>query len=136
VPVELPLLDQRRAMLLTARPAAPFPLLPRSCRAESRERASSTASTSTWPSASAANAASWPANEQNGNPAELNWRRVGEIEGGIYPDAQRWHLSMGCNHCLEPSCLIGCPVEAYSKDSLTGIVDHDPEICIGCQYCV
>ena len=21
-------------------------------------------------------------NEQNGNPAELNWRRVGEVEGG------------------------------------------------------
>jgi formate dehydrogenase iron-sulfur subunit len=75
-------------------------------------------------------------NEQNGNPAEINWRRVGEIEGGIYPEAQRWHVSMGCNHCLEPSCLIGCPVEAYSKDSMTGIVDHDPEICIGCQYCV
>src|SRR5205814_1221160 len=74
-------------------------------------------------------------NEQNGNPAEINWRRVGEIEGGIYPEAQRWHLSMGCNHCLEPSCLIGCPVEAYTKDPLTGIVDHDPDICIGCQYC-
>jgi formate dehydrogenase iron-sulfur subunit len=74
-------------------------------------------------------------NEQNGNPAELNWRRVGEIEGGVYPNAQRWHVSTGCNHCLEPSCLIGCPVEAYSKDPLTGIVDHDPDICIGCQYC-
>lgn len=74
-------------------------------------------------------------NEQNGNPAHLNWRRVGELEGGIYPAAQRWHLSMGCNHCLEPSCLIGCPVEAYTKDSATGIVDHDPDQCIGCQYC-
>jgi Fe-S-cluster-containing dehydrogenase component/DMSO reductase anchor subunit len=74
-------------------------------------------------------------NEQNGNPAELNWRRVGELEGGIYPDAQRWHMSAGCNHCLEPSCLIGCPVEAYSKDPKTGIVDHNPDICIGCQYC-
>jgi formate dehydrogenase iron-sulfur subunit len=74
-------------------------------------------------------------NEQNGNPAELNWRRVGELEGGVYPDAQRWHMSMGCNHCLEPSCLIGCPVEAYSKDPATGIVDHNPDICIGCQYC-
>jgi Fe-S-cluster-containing dehydrogenase component/DMSO reductase anchor subunit len=74
-------------------------------------------------------------NEQNGNPAELNWRRTGEIEGGVYPLAQRWHLSMGCNHCLEPSCMIGCPVEAYTKDAVTGIVDHNPDICIGCQYC-
>lgn len=74
-------------------------------------------------------------NEQNGNPAEINWRRVGEIEGGFYPDTQRFHLSMGCNHCLEPSCLIGCPVEAYTKDPVTGIVRHSPETCIGCQYC-
>jgi formate dehydrogenase iron-sulfur subunit len=74
-------------------------------------------------------------NEQNGNPAEMNWRRVGEIEGGIYPQVQRWHLSMGCNHCVEPSCMIGCPVEAYSKDAATGIVDHNPDQCIGCQYC-
>src|SRR6187549_2641576 len=39
-------------------------------------------------------------NEQNGNPAAINWRRVGEIEGGHYPNTQRYHLSMGCNHCV------------------------------------
>lgn len=74
-------------------------------------------------------------NEQNGNPAEINWRRVGEIEGGHYPFTQRFHLSMGCNHCLEPSCLIGCPVEAYTKDDRTGVVIHSADTCIGCQYC-
>src|SRR5688500_15850222 len=40
-------------------------------------------------------------NEQNGNPASINWRRVGDIEGGFFPDATRAYLSMGCNHCLE-----------------------------------
>jgi DMSO reductase iron-sulfur subunit len=74
-------------------------------------------------------------NEQNGNPADINWRRVGEIEGGWYPDTYRLYLSMGCNHCLEPSCLIGCPVNAYTKDPVTGIVQHSAETCIGCQYC-
>ena len=74
-------------------------------------------------------------NEQNGNPAEINWRRVGEVEGGYYPHTQRHHLSMGCNHCLEPSCLIGCPVEAYTKDPVTGVVMHSADACIGCQYC-
>jgi formate dehydrogenase iron-sulfur subunit len=74
-------------------------------------------------------------NEQNGNPADINWRRVGEIEGGHYPFTQRLHLSMGCNHCLEPSCLIGCPVEAYTKDPQTGVVLHSADTCIGCQYC-
>jgi formate dehydrogenase iron-sulfur subunit len=74
-------------------------------------------------------------NEQNGNPPEMNWRRVGEIEGGWYPNTHRFYLSMGCNHCLEPSCLIGCPVDAYKKDAATGIVQHSAETCIGCQYC-
>jgi Fe-S-cluster-containing dehydrogenase component/DMSO reductase anchor subunit len=73
--------------------------------------------------------------EQNANPIEINWRRVGEIEGGSYPFAQRFYLSMGCNHCLDPSCLAGCPVNAYSKDSVTGLVLHSAEACIGCQYC-
>ena len=74
-------------------------------------------------------------NEQNGNPAAINWRRVGEIEGGWYPDTQRSYLSMGCNHCIEPTCLSGCPVDAYTKDSATGIVRHSADACIGCQYC-
>src|SRR3974377_2384436 len=30
-------------------------------------------------------------NEQNGNPAAINWRRVGGIEGGHYPHPPRPH---------------------------------------------
>lgn len=74
-------------------------------------------------------------NEQNGNPADIKWRRVGEIEAGDYPFVQRFHLSMGCNHCLDAACLKGCPVDAYRKDSITGIVLHNADTCIGCQYC-
>lgn len=74
-------------------------------------------------------------NEQNGNPAAINWRRVGEIEGGYYPNTQRHYLSMGCNQCIEPSCMIGCPVEAYTKNPATGVVEHSADACIGCQYC-
>ncbi len=73
-------------------------------------------------------------NEQNNNPAEVNWRRVGEIEGGIYPDTKRYHLSMACNHCLDPSCLEGCPTDAYIKLE-NGIVQHQADECIGCGYC-
>lgn len=73
--------------------------------------------------------------EQNNNPPHLQWRRVGELEGGVYPDAQRFFLSMGCNHCIEPSCLKGCPVDAYRKDPVSGLVLHNADACIGCQYC-
>ncbi len=74
-------------------------------------------------------------NEQNNNPATVNWRRVGEIEGGIYPNAKKFHMSMACNHCLDPACLTGCPTDAYLKDPKTGVVRHKAEECIGCRYC-
>ena len=73
--------------------------------------------------------------EQNDNPIERNWRRVGEIEGGSYPFTQRFYLSMGCNHCVDAACLRGCPVDAYRKDAVTGLVLHSADTCIGCQYC-
>lgn len=73
-------------------------------------------------------------NEQNGNPAEVSWRRVGEVEGGSYPHVKRFHLSMACNHCLEPACLEGCPTDAYEKLE-NGIVKHHADRCVGCQYC-
>lgn len=72
--------------------------------------------------------------EQNGLPVDVAWRRVGEIEGGEYPRTRRFHLSMACNHCLEPTCLSGCPTEAYVKLS-NGIVQHLADECIGCGYC-
>ena len=74
--------------------------------------------------------------EQNNNPSDVSWRRVGEIEGGVYPHTQRMHLSMACNHCLDPSCMTGCPTEAYTKDPTTGIVHHNADACIGCEYCI
>ncbi len=75
-------------------------------------------------------------NEQNGNPADIHWRRFGEIEGGAWPNTERSYLSMGCNHCLDAECVKGCPVAAYTKDPVTGIVLHSADACIGCQYCV
>ncbi len=73
--------------------------------------------------------------EQNGSPVEALWRRVGEIESGVYPDVHRHSLSMACNHCLEPSCLSGCPTNAYVKLD-NGVVKHLADSCIGCQYCI
>ncbi len=74
-------------------------------------------------------------NEQNGNPAAINWRRVVELEGGWYPQTERSYMSIGCHHCLEPTCLRGCPVDAYTKDAASGLVLHSADACIGCQYC-
>ncbi len=73
--------------------------------------------------------------EQNNNPAAVKWRKVGEVEGGEFPHTARLYVSMACNHCLEPPCLKGCPVDAYYKDPVTGAVRMRDDACIGCGYC-
>ncbi|WP_321777818.1 DmsC/YnfH family molybdoenzyme membrane anchor subunit [Sulfurimonas sp.] len=74
-------------------------------------------------------------NEQNNNPADTKWRRVGEMEGGEFPAFTQLFNSMSCNHCIDPECLKGCPTSSYIKIEETGIVVHEDDTCIGCQYC-
>ncbi|MEY4503956.1 MAG: hypothetical protein RL154_248 [Pseudomonadota bacterium] len=73
-------------------------------------------------------------NEQNGNTPDVKWRRVGEMQGGEFPNFKQFFNSMSCNHCIEPACLIGCPTNSYIKLD-NGIVFHNDDSCIGCQYC-
>ena len=74
-------------------------------------------------------------NEQNNNPSDVKWRRVGEMEGGEFPAFTQLFNSMSCNHCIDPECLKGCPTSSYIKIDESGIVVHDDDTCIGCQYC-
>ncbi len=40
-----------------------------------------------------------------------------------------------CNHCLEPSCLTACFVNAYTKTP-EGAVIYDASVCVGCRTCM
>jgi len=64
------------------------------------------------------------------------WREVGTLVGGSVQLPLVQYVTSACHHCLDPECLNGCPVKAYEKDKVTGIVKHLDDQCIGCQYCV
>ncbi|MEP7132755.1 MAG: formate dehydrogenase subunit beta [Acidobacteriota bacterium] len=40
-----------------------------------------------------------------------------------------------CMHCEEPGCLAACPAPGAIVQYANGIVDVNPDQCIGCQYC-
>jgi Fe-S-cluster-containing dehydrogenase component/formate-dependent nitrite reductase membrane component NrfD len=57
------------------------------------------------------------------------------IEQGAFPDTRRFFSVMRCNHCDDAPCIEVCPVTAlFRRDD--GIVDFDPERCIGCKACL
>lgn len=64
------------------------------------------------------------------------WRNVGLLVGGEESNPVVQHVTSSCHHCLEPGCMNGCPVNAYEKDAVTGIVEHLDDQCIGCKYCM
>ena len=72
----------------------------------------------------------------NGLDEDEVWRKVGLLSGGSSQLPVIQHVSTACHHCVEPACMEGCPVLAYEKDPITGIVRHLDDQCIGCQYCV
>jgi Fe-S-cluster-containing dehydrogenase component/DMSO reductase anchor subunit len=63
------------------------------------------------------------------------WRTVGLLHGGTPEAPAQQTVTTACHHCVEPACMLGCPVKAYEKDPVTGIVKHLDDQCIGCQYC-
>jgi formate dehydrogenase iron-sulfur subunit len=72
----------------------------------------------------------------NGLETDETWRSVGLLLGGNDQLPILQHVTSACHHCVEPACLDGCPVEAYEKDPITGIVRHLDDQCFGCQYCI
>lgn len=72
----------------------------------------------------------------NGLDADESWRSVEMLHGGPPEAPSRQAVTTACHHCVDPACLAGCPVDAYEKDPITGIVSHLDDQCIGCGYCM
>jgi len=80
--------------------------------------------------------------DKNDLPLGVLWRRVYEVTSGDWKtDGKVWYqniiaynVSMSCNHCEEPVCLKNCPATAITKRT-DGIVEINPDKCLGCKYC-
>jgi Fe-S-cluster-containing dehydrogenase component/DMSO reductase anchor subunit len=77
----------------------------------------------------------------NGLDETETWRTVGLLVSrpstfNPQPSTFQQHVTTACHHCADPGCANGCPVLAYDKDPVTGIVRHLDDQCIGCSYCV
>lgn len=45
-------------------------------------------------------------------------------------------LGKSCQHCDHAPCVDVCPTGASFRDAASGIVDVNPDLCVGCQYCI
>jgi Fe-S-cluster-containing dehydrogenase component/formate-dependent nitrite reductase membrane component NrfD len=65
----------------------------------------------------------------------VNKTWVKYVEKGEFPNTNRNFSVMRCNHCDDSPCTDVCPVTALWERE-DGIVDFDPERCIGCKACM
>lgn len=73
--------------------------------------------------------------DKNDLPDKVAYRRVQTFEAGVYPHPHVINFSASCNHCEDPSCVKGCGLGALYVDA-DGTVQHNDEVCIGCQSCM
>lgn len=69
-------------------------------------------------------------------PLGVNRSWVEYTEKGTFPHVDRSFLPRLCNHCSEPPCVRVCPTNATWRDDDNGVVVIDPDVCIGCKYCI
>lgn len=70
----------------------------------------------------------------NATSPSVQWRKVLDIEAGVYPNVSRIFVPVGCQHCADPPCMHVCPSTA-TRQRADGIVTIDYDLCIGCAYC-
>lgn len=68
-------------------------------------------------------------------PVGVDRTWVKYIEKGAFPNSRRFFSVMRCNHCDAAPCVNICPVTALYKRA-DGVVDFNPERCIGCKSCL
>lgn len=73
---------------------------------------------------------------ENGFQYHQQWRNIITENEAKLPGIPLFHISLACNHCEDAPCMKNCPALAYTKSLFTGGILHEPNHCIGCQYCI
>ncbi|NNE42873.1 MAG: 4Fe-4S dicluster domain-containing protein [Gemmatimonadetes bacterium] len=63
-----------------------------------------------------------------------NWIAV-DGPRGKYPSLGMSFVPGQCMQCAEPHCVRVCPTGATFQNDV-GVTEVDPEMCIGCRYCM
>ena len=54
----------------------------------------------------------------------------------VRDEAGTLDIPVVCLQCDDPPCSAACPTGALRKDDVTGLVEYDPDRCVGCRMCV
>jgi dimethyl sulfoxide reductase iron-sulfur subunit len=83
--------------------------------------------------------------QENNLPEGVWWCQVVQVEaengngqngGNGASPAPLDFLPLGCQHCEEALCIEVCPTSAAYRDPALGVIMQDPNLCIGCRYCM
>ncbi len=65
----------------------------------------------------------------------VSWASKVTMTEGTFPNVRFTYITTLCNHCANAPCVGACPTGAMHKGE-GGITMHDPDMCIGCRYCM
>ena len=67
---------------------------------------------------------------------EANYWNLIKFDERALGDSVAWLMRKDqCMHCADPGCLAACPAPGAIVQYENGIVDVNPEACIGCKLC-